>query len=97
VNGGEQVSPYILSLSFKGLQGETLVVEADRAGYAISSGAACSSASAEPSHVLSAMGLESEWLQGTVRISFGKYNTEEFASDLAKNLLFSAEKLRRMS
>lgn len=96
-NGGEIVSPYILSLSFAGVEGETLVIEMDRAGFAISSGAACSSRSTEPSHVLTALGLESHWLRGTVRISFGRFNSLESASDLGENLARTVEKLRRIT
>lgn len=96
INGGENVSPYILSVSFQGIEGETLVVEADAAGYAISAGAACSSRSTEPSHVLTALGVEEDWRRGTVRISFGKANTLESANDLAKTLLRIVEKLRTM-
>lgn len=94
INGGENVSPYILSISFLGVQGETLVIEADRAGYAISSGAACSSRSTEPSHVLSALGIPAIWSRGTVRISFGKYATIEAASSLGRYLRQTVENLR---
>lgn len=86
VNGGPNVSPYILSISFRGVEGETLVIEMDRLGFAISSGAACSSRSTEPSHVLVALRVEPEWLRGTVRISFGRFNTKEAAHDLSINL-----------
>ncbi|MBN9503307.1 MAG: hypothetical protein BGO01_14865 [Armatimonadetes bacterium 55-13] len=96
LNQGDQTSPYIVSLSFLGVEGETLVVEADRAGYAISSGAACSSRSTEPSHVLTALGLEPEWLRGTVRISFGKYNSKVSTANLVKELRTAVEKLRTM-
>ena len=94
INGGENVSPYILSISFLGVQGETLVIEADRAGYAISSGAACSSRSNELSHVLSALGISEIWSRGTVRISFGKYSTIEAASSLGRYLRQTVENLR---
>jgi len=96
VNGGEEVSPYVLSISFLGIEGESLVVELDRAGYAISSGAACSSRSAEPSHVLTSLGLDPEWLRGTVRVSFGRFNTLHASEELARVLLTSVEKLRTM-
>jgi cysteine desulfurase len=59
------------------------VIELDRAGFAVSSGAACSSRSTEPSHVLTAMGIEPEWLRGTVRFSFGRENTLEATKKLA--------------
>ncbi len=94
VNGGEGAVPHILSLSFLGLEGETLVIEADGAGFALSAGAACSSRSTEPSHVLSALGLPDAWRRGTVRISFGRSNTRESAASLARILVRSVEKLR---
>lgn len=96
LNGGDKTSPYIVSLSFLGVEGETLVVEADRAGYSISSGAACSSRSTEPSHVLTALALPPAWLRGTIRISFGVQNTKESTADLARVLRTSVEKLRTM-
>ncbi|MBI1757192.1 MAG: cysteine desulfurase [Fimbriimonas ginsengisoli] len=96
VNGGESPSPYILSLSFRGVVGETLVIEADQAGFAISSGAACSSRSTEPSHVMTALGIEPDWLKGTVRISFGRYNKESSSSELGLSLRRSVERLRAM-
>src|SRR5579862_8510349 len=96
INGGSQVSPFILSLSFLGVEGETLVIECDKAGYAISAGAACSSRSTEPSHVLLALGLDESWRRGTVRISFGRFNTPESASGLGTTLAQTVEKLRTM-
>jgi cysteine desulfurase len=63
------------SLSFKGVDGQSLVVALDLHGVAISTGSACSSGSLEPSHVLIAMGLADEWLRGTVRFSLGPSNT----------------------
>jgi cysteine desulfurase len=96
LNSPDGASPYIVSLSFLGVEGETLVVELDRAGFSISSGAACSSRSTDPSHVLTALGLAPEWIRGTVRISFGKYNTEAASSKMAKELRDAVEKLRTM-
>ena len=89
--------PHILSLSFLGVQGETLVIEADQAGFAISSGAACSSRSTEPSHVLVALGLEPEWIHGTIRISFGRSNTAESSAELGRVLATIVNKLRNLS
>ncbi|MBI5708121.1 MAG: cysteine desulfurase [Armatimonadetes bacterium] len=86
INEGSDQSPFILSLSFLGLEGESLVLELDRAGYAISAGAACSSTKVEPSHVLIALGLTPEWARGTVRISFGRTNTADSAAGLARTL-----------
>lgn len=94
INGGSSVSPYILSVSFLTLEGESLVVEMDRFGYAISSGAACSSHSMEPSHVLTALKIDENWRRGTVRISFGRLCTAESASGLSKSLRHAVEKTR---
>ena len=96
INGGDSVSPYILSVSFKDLEGETLVIEMDQAGYAISSGAACSSRSTDPSHVLTALKMPKEWLRGTIRISFGRFNTKEAAQGLGKALKQATERLRKL-
>ncbi|RYG22376.1 cysteine desulfurase [bacterium] len=89
--------PHILSISFFGVEGETLVIEADHAGFAISAGAACSSRSTEPSHVLTALGLEEQWRRGTVRISFGRGNTKETVAALGKTLVRSTENLRTIA
>ncbi len=97
MNGGEDAVPHILSLSFLGLEGETLVIEADQAGFAISAGAACSSRSTEPSHVLTALGLPEIWRRGTVRISFGRANTPESARELGRFLVRSVENLRTIA
>lgn len=96
MQGGPNTSPYILSLSFRGLVGETLVVELDRRGYEVSSGAACSSRSVEPSHVLSALDIEPAWRSGTVRISFGKDVDRTICENLGKSILESVQKLRTM-
>jgi cysteine desulfurase len=62
--------------AFPDIDGETLVGKLDRAGFAVASGAACSSANPEPSHVLRAMGVAPEIARGAVRVSFGPENTE---------------------
>jgi cysteine desulfurase len=67
--------PTTINVSFKGVDGQSLVVALDLKGVATSTGSACSSGSLEPSHVLIAMGLNDEWLQGAVRFSLGSGNT----------------------
>ncbi len=79
-------SPYILSCCFAGLYAEPLVIELDARGFGISSGAACSSQSTEPSHVLRAVGLSDDLIKGAARISFGRFNTLESAQALARLL-----------
>ena len=58
------------------IDGETLVGKLDREGFAVASGAACSSANPEPSHVLQAMGVAPEIARGAVRVSLGAGNSE---------------------
>jgi cysteine desulfurase len=95
-NGHTNQSPFILSVSFLNLEGQTLVEEIDVRGFAISSGAACSSGSTDPSHVLTALGLENEWMRGTIRISFGRTNTRESARDLGLAIVETVESVRKL-
>ncbi|MCP5229290.1 cysteine desulfurase family protein [Accumulibacter sp.] len=67
--------PNTVCFAFPDLDGETLVGQLDRAGYAVASGAACSSSSPEPSHVLRAMGVGPELARGAVRVSLGGDNS----------------------
>lgn len=62
--------------AFPEIDGETLVGKLDREGFAVASGAACSSANPEPSHVLRAMGVAPEIARGAVRVSLGAANTD---------------------
>lgn len=63
--------------AFPGIEGETLVVELDKAGFAVASGAACSSANPEPSATLLAMEVAPELARGAVRLSLGVQNTPQ--------------------
>ncbi len=76
---GETASrlPNTTLLTVEGFSGETLLMELDKKGIAASSGSACHSAHAEPSHVLLAMGLSAETALSTIRISLGKQNTAQ--------------------
>lgn len=94
VNEGARQAAAILSVSFAGIEGETLVIEMDSLGFAVSSGAACSSRSTEPSHVLQALHCPEELIRGTIRISFGKFNTKEAARSLGSSLSRAVDRLR---
>ena len=75
--GGEaERLPNTSYFAFKDIDGETLVGKLDREGFAVASGAACSSANPEPSHVLQAMGVAPEIGRGAVRVSLGAANSE---------------------
>lgn len=66
--------PGLLSLSIEGVEGESLIDALPT--IAVSSGAACDSASGEPSYVLRAQGVPTELAQSTLRVAFGRFNTE---------------------
>jgi cysteine desulfurase len=80
-----------------GIEGETLVVELDRAGYAVASGAACSSANPEPSATLLAMGVAPELARGAVRVSLGEPNTAADVDGFLATLDSVAGRLRRLT
>jgi cysteine desulfurase len=78
VNGDRQSRlPNTLNISFKYLEGESVLVLLDQHGICASTGSACTAGSSEPSHVLRAMGVPAEWLQGAVRFSLSELNTAE--------------------
>ena len=64
------------NISFKGINGGDLLLELDEKGICASTGSACNTGSTEPSHVLVAIGLRPEYLQGSLRITFGEENTK---------------------
>lgn len=64
-------------MALPGIDGEALKMNLDRAGIAVSSGSACTAGSTEPSHVLTAMGVEAGVALGAVRISLGHENTPQ--------------------
>ena len=80
-----------------GIDGETLVIELDKAGYAVASGAACSSTSTEPSATLLAMGIAPELARGAVRISFGVRNTATEVGEFLQALAATLAKFRRLA
>lgn len=69
--------PNTAYFAFPDIDGETLVGKLDRDGFAVASGAACSSANPEPSHVLRAMGVAPEIARGAVRVSLGATTTAD--------------------
>src|SRR5919106_489651 len=87
--------PTTANVSFKGVDGQSLVVALDLKGVAASTGSACSSGSLEPSHVLIAMGLAGEWLQGAIRFSLGRRNTPQEVDSLLHMLPPIVARLRQ--
>ena len=85
-NGAENHIPGNISLSFKNQNGEALLHRLDFAHICVSTGSACDSQNTQVSHVLRSIGLPKEYAEGTIRISLGKYNTEEDVAVIAKSL-----------
>jgi len=83
--------------AFKGIMGETLVIELDKAGYAVAPGAACSSANPEPSATLLAMGVDPEHARGAVRFSLGAGNTPQQVDDFLRALKVVVSRLRSLT
>jgi cysteine desulfurase len=90
-------TPNTANLRFDGIDGEALVIALDLRGFAVSTGAACSSGAIAPSHVLTAMGLSPESARASMRFSLGRSNTEEQVDALVEALVGSVAHLRRIA
>ena len=98
VNGDrEHRLPGNVSMCFQGVEGESLLLMLDLKGISASSGSACTSGSLDPSHVLLSIGLPHEVAHGSLRLSFGDYNTEEDIDYILEVLPPIIERLRSMS
>ena len=89
--------PGNVNISFKGIEGESMLLLLDMKGVEASSGSACTSGSLDPSHVLLAIGLKHEIAHGSLRISYGEQNTLEDAKYIVDTLKEIVTKLRDMS
>ncbi len=82
--------------SIRGITGETLVIELDKAGYAVGSGAACSSSSSAPPSTLTSMGVDTALARGAVRFSLGAANTAEEVDGFLAALREVTARLRQL-
>jgi cysteine desulfurase len=89
--------PGNVNVSFKYIEGESILLSLDLQGAAASSGSACSSGSLEPSHVLSAIGLDHHNAHGSIRFSLGRGNSEEDVQYVLEILPPIVNKLRQIS
>ncbi|MGL5933286.1 cysteine desulfurase family protein [uncultured Cetobacterium sp.] len=89
--------PGTSSITFKYLEGESILLSLSYLGVAVSSGSACSSDELQASHVLLGMGIEPEFAHGTIRFSLGKYNTKEEMDYTVEQVVKVIEKLRMLS
>jgi len=98
VNGDpERRLPNTSNLAFECVEGEGFVIAMDLKGFACSTGAACSSGSVEPSHVLSAIDCTPEQARSSIRFSLGRYTTEEDVDATLAALPSVVERLRAVS
>lgn len=88
--------PNNLNISFRGVDGESILVDLDLNGVAASSGSACASGSNEPSHVLRAIGLSDDLAEGSLRLTTGKDNTVEEIDRAVEVIALSVERIRSL-
>ena len=86
-NGAEPRVPGNLSLSFLGVNGETLIHRLDLLGIMVSTGSACDSKNTQISHVLKAINSDERYAKGTIRISLSRENTVNEAEQIADALI----------
>ncbi len=83
-----------LNFGIEGIRRGSLLIRLDRAGFAISAGSACSAGSLEPSHVLSAMGIPEDRAQSSLRVTLGRFTTEDDVRAFAAALRSEAAAIR---
>ena len=87
--------PHISSIAFPNLDRQALLMALDLAGVACSSGSACASGSSQPSHVLTAMQLPPEWVQGALRFSFSSMTSRDEIDEAIQRIVPIVGKMRR--
>ncbi len=93
----ENYSDYILSVSIKGVKGEVLLHELESKGIFISTGSACSSNKKRQfSHVLEALQMNEKLMDGTIRLSFSRYNSKKEILEALEVLIESVKSLRKI-
>lgn len=98
VNGDQENRlPNTLSIAFKYIEGEAILLLLDRLGICASSGSACTSGSLEPSHVLRAMGVPFTFAHGSIRLSLSRYNTQDEIDFVIREFPGVIETLRALS
>ena len=93
----EKRLPNTANIGFEFVEGEAILLKMDEKGIAASSGSACTSGSLTPSHVLKAMGIPFTFVQGSIRFSLSRYNTEEDIDHIIASLPPIIGRLREIS
>ena len=88
-------TPNTTNVLFAGVAGEALTIALDLAGFQVSTGAACSSGAVEPSHVLTAMGLDAAEARSSIRFSLGRTSDEAQVDALIEAVRSAVARLRR--
>ncbi len=98
VNGGSAArTANTTNLFFDHVEAESLVITLDLNGLSVSGGSACQSGAAEPSHVLTAMGLGAERARSSIRISLSRQTTADEVDEAARTIIASVAQLRSLS
>jgi cysteine desulfurase len=98
INGrGSDRLPNTSNVSFRYLEGESILVLLDQLGICASTGSACTAGSSEPSHVLRAMGVPPDWLQGAVRFSLSRFSTAEEVRYVNEKVPLIVQRLQGLS
>lgn len=98
INGrGAPRLPNTLNVSCHGVEGESMLTQLNEHGICASSGSACTSGSLEPSHVLRAMQVPDAAVQGSVRFSFSRYNTDADVDRIIEAFPQMVANVRRIS
>lgn len=98
VNGTmEHRHPGNLNITFKYIEGESILLLLNQFGISVSTGSACSSTSLNPSHVLTALGVPVEMIHGTIRFTVGDFTTKEDIDYVVEHLKTIVSRLRELS
>ena len=97
VNTPEQAAPHILNVSFGGVRSEVVLHSLENEGIYVSSGSACSSHKKEPSYVLTAIGVDREMIDGSIRFSLSEFTTEEDIHATVDALQTIVQRIRKLN
>lgn len=98
VNGGGQPrAPHLTNISFRGVEGEGLLIALDFQSVAVSTGSACASGTVKPSHVLLALGCDPEVVRGAIRFSLSRMTAAEEIEFVLEIIPSTVQRLRQTS